>query len=77
MPAACLSILKSADAMNNFDPAPVHLQTVISPDWLTAMLALRWPGARVIGVETVEVLATQATKVRVKLDVTGGGTDVP
>jgi len=63
--------------MNDFDPAPVDLDTVVSPEWLTAMLASSWPGAQVKGVEVVEVLATQATKARLKLEVTGGGQGVP
>ena len=63
--------------MNVFDPAPVSLDTVISPGWLTAMLAPHWPGAVVTGAEVVEVLATQATKARLKLEVTGGGQGVP
>jgi len=63
--------------MHDFDPAPVNLETVISPDWLTAMLHAQWPGVLVTGAEVVEVLATQATKVRLKLDVTGGGEGVP
>lgn len=63
--------------MTNFDPAPVDLATVISPAWLTAMLARRWPGVQVRGADVVEVLATQATKVRLKLDVTGSGEQVP
>ena len=41
------------------------------------MLGQRWPGAEVHGVEVVEILATQATKVRLKLAVEGGGADVP
>jgi Phosphotransferase enzyme family len=63
--------------MTAFDPAPVDLATVISPEWLGAMLCLRWPGATVREVEAVEVLATQATKVRLKLEVEGGGEGVP
>lgn len=63
--------------MTAFDPAPVDLATVQSPEWLTAMLATRWPGAQVRKVTTVEVLATQATKARLELEVEGGGSDVP
>ena len=63
--------------MTDFEPAPIDLATVISPQWLSHMLGLRWPGATVRGVEVVEVLATQATKVRLKLDVQGGSADVP
>lgn len=63
--------------MTEFEPAPNDLATVISPEWLSAMLAQRWPGAKVQSVELVEVLATQATKARLKLVVDGGGDDVP
>ena len=63
--------------MTDFDPAPAHLETVQSPEWLSAMLSQRWPGASVRGVKLVEVLATQATKARFELDVAGGGADVP
>ena len=54
-----------------FDPAPADLATVVSADWLTAMLAARWPGAVVEQVSVVELLATQATKVRLQLVVQG------
>lgn len=63
--------------MIDFDPAPVSLDTVQSPEWLSAMLAPHWPGAVVRAVEVVEVLATQATKARLKLNVEGGGEAVP
>jgi len=63
--------------MNQFDPAPVDLDSVTSPAWLEAMLSAQWPGTRVTGVEVIEVLATQATKARLKLDIAGGGADVP
>lgn len=63
--------------MTEFDPAPENLDNVSSPEWLSAMLGQRWPGVQVTFVETVEVLATQATKARLKLDVTGGGPEVP
>ena len=63
--------------MTQFDPAPVSLDTVLTPEWLSAMLSERWPGAVVRDVEVVELLATQATKARIKLDVDGGGEGVP
>ena len=63
--------------MTDFESAPVDLATVLSPEWLSQMLGLRWPGATVRGVEVVETLATQATKVRLKLGVEGGGAEVP
>jgi hypothetical protein len=63
--------------MAQFDPAPDALETVRSREWLSTMLAARWPDAQVRDVETVEILATQATKIRLKLDVAGGGEGVP
>ncbi len=63
--------------MTEFDPAPPSLDLVLKPDWLGAMLGAQWPGAVVRNVEVVELLATQATKVRIKLDVDGGGEGVP
>lgn len=60
--------------MTAFDPAPVDLDTVVSPVWLTGILAARWPDARVTGVEIVEILATQATKVRFEIDIRGDDT---
>jgi len=63
--------------MTSFDPAPEHLHEVTSPAWLGQMLGRKWPGARVTGVEVVELLATQATKVRLKLEVECADTSVP
>lgn len=60
-----------------FDPAPGALDAVIDPDWLAGMLGTRWPGVSVRGVEVVETLATQATKVRLKLDLDGAAADTP
>ncbi len=57
--------------MSDFDPAPVALDQVLDPAWLGAMLAPRWPGARVTDVSVVEVLATQATKARIALTIEG------
>lgn len=63
--------------MTAFDPAPRTLAEVTTPEWLSAMLQAGWPGAAVRAVETVETLVTMATKVRLKLEVDGGGADVP
>lgn len=60
-----------------FDPAPTSLDIVTTPQWLTAMLRQRWPDAQVHDVETVELLVTQATKVRLALDLSGGDADMP
>ena len=61
-----------------FDPAPADLDTVRDPAWLTAILSRNWPGVRVREVTTVELLATQATKVRLalKLDGADAPTDI-
>jgi len=63
--------------MSAFDAAPTRLDEVVDPKWLTAMLAQRWPGVVVTRVEIVETLVTMATKVRVALEIEGGGADVP
>lgn len=67
--------------MTQFNPAPVTLAEVLSPEWLSTMLGARWPGTVVRGVEVIEVLATQATKARIALDIVsegqGGGGTVP
>lgn len=63
--------------MSDFDPVPVTLETVVSPEWLSAMLAGRWPGAQVREARVVELLARQATKVRLSLAVESGDDDVP
>ena len=57
--------------MDDFDPAPASLEEVLDPAWLTPMLRSRWPGAEVRAVEVLETLVTQATKVRLKLDLAG------
>lgn len=61
----------------SFDPAPTSLDAVLDPAWLSAMLSSRWPDAEVQDVTVVETLVTQATKVRLALEVSGGGDDVP
>lgn len=60
-----------------FDPAPRTLAQVQDPAWLGAMLSRRWPGVTVRSVRVVETLATQATKVRLALDVDGVRDDLP
>ena len=62
--------------MAEFDPAPTRLEDVVSPVWLSAMLAQRWPGAVVREVQVVETLVTMATKVRLCLTVEGNA-DAP
>ncbi|GGA36960.1 phosphotransferase [Sphingomonas psychrolutea] len=61
----------------SFDPAPARLDDVLDPAWLTGVLSTRWPDAVVRDVTVIETLVTQATKVRLALDVAGGGDDVP
>jgi hypothetical protein len=63
--------------MTRFDPAPATLDEVVSPPWLSAMLANHWPGTIVRAVNVVEILATQATKARLALDIDGGASGVP
>jgi len=58
--------------MSSFDPAPSTLGEVLDPAWLEAMLAPNWPGAKVTEVMVVELLATQATKARIRLTIEGG-----
>jgi hypothetical protein len=58
-----------------FDPAPTRLGDVLDPAWLTGMLSARWPDAVVRDVTVVETLVTQATKVRLVLDVAGVGNE--
>ncbi len=60
-----------------FDPAPTRLDQITDPAWLTGMCAARWPGARVSGVKIVETIVTQATKIRLELDVEGQADDLP
>ena len=61
-----------------FDPAPTSLAAVVDPQWISAMLSHRWPGTDVVGVEIVETLVTQATKVRLSLTFTKSShPDVP
>ena len=63
--------------MPHFDPAPMALDEVISPQWLTKMLLQRWPDILVSEVKIVEVQATQATKVRLQLSIMGGDGTAP
>ena len=60
-----------------FEPAPTQLDDVLDPAWLTGMLSTRWPDAIVRDVTVVETLVTQATKVRLVLDVAGVGDEEP
>lgn len=60
-----------------FDPAPTDLATVTDPAWLSGMFAAQWPGARVTAVRVVETIVTQATKVRLKLEVEGADESLP
>lgn len=46
------------------NPAPLDLETVLSPDWLTRALDLRHPGTRVAAASVVETILTIASKVR-------------
>lgn len=50
------------------NPAPLDLETVLSPAWLDAALGVPFPGVRVTSTSTVETLTTVATKVRFRLE---------
>lgn len=49
-------------------PAPLDEATVLSPEWLTAILRARHPTAVVTGTRVTERLETVATKVRFQVD---------
>ncbi|HEX7858676.1 MAG TPA: phosphotransferase [Sphingobium sp.] len=55
----------------DFNPAPLDMDAVLDPAWLSRVLAHRWPEARVREVTVVETLVTMATKVRIRLTVEG------
>jgi hypothetical protein len=50
--------------MTGFNIVPATLGQALDPAWLTQALAPLSGGARVMAVETVEVIRTMATKVR-------------
>ena len=50
------------------NPAPLDLETVLSPAWLDAALAARFPGVRVRATAIAEKLTTIASKVRFTVD---------
>jgi thiamine kinase-like enzyme len=54
-------------------PAPLELDTVLSPEWLDGVLAPRYPGARVARTELVESQTTIATKVRFRVEYADSG----
>src|SRR5439155_11646447 len=54
--------------------APVELDQVLSPQWLTATVGSRRPGTEVDGVTVVETLQTVATKVRFGVEYSDGTT---
>lgn len=60
-----------------FDPAPTSIADVVEPSWLTSLLSQRWPGVRVEQASVVETLITQATKIRLSLELSGAGAEVP
>ena len=62
---------------SDFDPAPTSLDTVLSPEWMTRMLAPQWPDTTVRNVTVVEKIVTQATKVRLLLELDDDRPDVP
>lgn len=60
-----------------FDPAPTSLERVNDTAWLSSMLSIRWPDTKVEQATVVETLVTQATKVRLSLDLKDAAPDVP
>jgi len=63
--------------MPPFDPAPRDLEAVLEPAWLSRALAPHLGGAHVVEVVVVELLATQATKVRLALRFDGDESGLP
>src|SRR5690242_7314590 len=49
-------------------PAPLDIDVVLSPAWLTGALQASYPGVVVRSTEPVEVIETTARKVRFTLD---------
>lgn len=61
-----------------FNPAPVELSEVLSPEWLTQALSRAYPGVKVAAVTVVETIVTMATKVRFTVDyASGASADTP
>jgi aminoglycoside phosphotransferase (APT) family kinase protein len=56
----------------NQSPAPLDLDDVLSPEWLSAALAARYPSARVVSATVVETLTTIASKVRFRVEYEDG-----
>lgn len=54
------------------EPLPRSLEEV-TPEWLTRTLQLRYPALRVEGFDTVQVVNTHTTKLRLKLDLNQAG----
>ena len=56
------------------NPAPLDIDVVLSPEWLTGALQTAFPGVRVAATQTVDVIETTARKVRftVTYDETAG-----
>jgi aminoglycoside phosphotransferase (APT) family kinase protein len=52
-------------------PAPLDLDAVLEPGWLSSALTPRYPGVRVTATSVVEELTTIASKVRFRVDYAG------
>ncbi len=68
---------KEAPLPHPFNPAPTSIADVVEPSWLTSVLSQRWPGIRVEQATVVETLITQATKIRLSLELSGAGAQIP
>jgi thiamine kinase-like enzyme len=49
-------------------PAPITAKEILTPEWLTAALSIRYPGVVVRAVNVVAVLGPVATKIRFTVD---------
>ena len=60
--------------LDEIAPAPLDVEVVLSPAWLTGALQVAFPGVRVAATQVVEVIETTARKVRltVTYDETAG-----
>jgi hypothetical protein len=58
-------------------PAPDELEVVLSPEWLNAALAPRFPGIEIASTTVTETLQTMATKVRFDVEYDHAPDDAP
>jgi aminoglycoside/choline kinase family phosphotransferase len=58
-------------------PAPTSADEILTPEWLTEALSIRYPGAVVSAVNVVQVLGPVATKIRFTVDYAQAPDDAP